>query len=815
MSQAEELLNSLSETVIDHKHTVPDTDTYFKIDPYTRLIENTNYNKTVLMRGDHNSERFTFEVPRYVDGHDMSLCNRVIVHFDNVGEDTDEFGDPVINAHSDVAYMDDLRINPDNPETIISSWLIRREATQIVGVLSFSIQYQCIDEGEVTYEWNTDSYDDIEIRKSKNNGEAAVINYTNVLEQWRSQIFGAGDSVIANIATEGETQVAAVKTESANQQEAVELKGANTLATIPEDYTAVNDMAEEALRSKGDAIVREAEGEIITVADASNDYIRGLNVYGKSTQATTTGKNLLSIPDKINTIKGISFVVNEDRSVSVSGTPTEVCAASIYGTYGEPIAFPAGTYIISGGVDVNRYIRVRIHSSDGTLTGQKYADGNDKEFTINDGDLISISIYFATLDSVNGLTFYPMIRDASVTDTIYEPFTGGIPSPNPEYPQKIVSIENPTVSVCGKNLLNPIGETTTLKGVTLTNNGDGSFTVSGTSTGPVGLPLTNLVTYPIRLCNGKTYTQSIEILSGEKPTWAVVVPAVEDDAGHRTFNFFTDNQTKTMSKDYTLYSYTLYFNGDVTADYTFRVQLECNDHATEYEPYKEAPPLVVNRVLPGIPVNSGGNYTDENGQQWICDEVDLERGVLVQHFREVSFTGQENWVQDTNYDCAYRVGAGHIAIGGLCTHYPTYFITEDIGTVSGVYLAYTVNHIITDTRFVNDLDGFKAFLAEEYASGNPVTVLRRLNEPIETPLTAEEITAFKQLKTNYPNTTILNDVGAWMNAKYNVDTELFIKNTASGSPIDTSNGFIMIDRTTGTSYVLYINNGKLTMEVTE
>ena len=55
MSQAEALLNSLSETVVEHKHVVPDSDTYFLIDPYSRQIENTNYQKTVLMRGDHNS----------------------------------------------------------------------------------------------------------------------------------------------------------------------------------------------------------------------------------------------------------------------------------------------------------------------------------------------------------------------------------------------------------------------------------------------------------------------------------------------------------------------------------------------------------------------------------------------------------------------------------------------------------------------------------------------------------------------------------------------------------------------------------------
>ena len=41
--------------------------------------------------------------------------------------------------------------------------------------------------------------------------------------------------------------------------------------------------------------------------------------------------------------------------------------------------------------------------------------------------------------------------------------------------------------------------------------------------------------------------------------------------------------------------------------------------------------------LPGIPVTSGGNYTDPSGQQWVCDEVDLERGVRVQRVDKGAF----------------------------------------------------------------------------------------------------------------------------------------------------------------------------------
>lgn len=75
MSLAEELLSTLSEDVVEHKHPVIDTDERFVIDPATREITCASRRENVLMQYDHNSQRYTFELPRYIDGHDMSpLC---------------------------------------------------------------------------------------------------------------------------------------------------------------------------------------------------------------------------------------------------------------------------------------------------------------------------------------------------------------------------------------------------------------------------------------------------------------------------------------------------------------------------------------------------------------------------------------------------------------------------------------------------------------------------------------------------------------------------------------------------------------------
>ena len=112
MSQAEDLLNSLAESVAVHEHPVVDSDSYFIIDPDTRTITNTAETKNVIMQYDHDSERYTFELKRFIEAHDMMLCNVVKVHYNNIDGTTGE-------EHADVADIYDLRINPDNTGTVL------------------------------------------------------------------------------------------------------------------------------------------------------------------------------------------------------------------------------------------------------------------------------------------------------------------------------------------------------------------------------------------------------------------------------------------------------------------------------------------------------------------------------------------------------------------------------------------------------------------------------------------------------------------------------------------------------------------------
>ena len=165
-----------------HKHSIYDTDPHFKIDPVTRAMTTAEPKKVSVMQYDHNSERFTFEVPRFIDGHDMSLCQEVQVHYLNIHSQT-------MLQNEGVYEVDDLQISPDDDVVVILSWLISQNATQFPGVLNFLIRFMCVsDGGKVDYVWNTGIYTGISVSAGIYNGEAVVEDYADILAQWEARI---------------------------------------------------------------------------------------------------------------------------------------------------------------------------------------------------------------------------------------------------------------------------------------------------------------------------------------------------------------------------------------------------------------------------------------------------------------------------------------------------------------------------------------------------------------------------------------------------------------------------------------------------
>lgn len=175
-----------------HSHQIYDSDKHFVIDPITRNITN-NSSKLTITQYDHNSERFTFEIPRIIEGHDMSLSDLVRVHFINIGSIK-------TNTNSGVYEVDDVVVSSDDPDTIIFSWLISGAATRYNGSLNFAIRFYCIsDESIIDYSWGTNIYSGIKVSNSLDNSEAIAEDYVDVLEKWKQDTIDIWSDYTNNI----------------------------------------------------------------------------------------------------------------------------------------------------------------------------------------------------------------------------------------------------------------------------------------------------------------------------------------------------------------------------------------------------------------------------------------------------------------------------------------------------------------------------------------------------------------------------------------------------------------------------------------
>lgn len=181
-----------------HRHTVIDDDHKFVVDPTTRAVTNKAGSRTTIMQFDHQSEELYFEVPRVIEGHDMTLCDVVQVHFTNIGT-----GTSVSNRQSNpgVYEMTNLRASDEDPNILVCSWLISQAATQYYGKIEFALQFICYDSVDpevMGYIWNTDICDTIDVKKSISNHDAILENYPDLYYQLEERVSDLETSGIAD-----------------------------------------------------------------------------------------------------------------------------------------------------------------------------------------------------------------------------------------------------------------------------------------------------------------------------------------------------------------------------------------------------------------------------------------------------------------------------------------------------------------------------------------------------------------------------------------------------------------------------------------
>ena len=184
--------------------------------------------------------------------------------------------------------------------------------------------------------------------------------------------------------------------------------------------------------------------------------------------------------------------------------------------------------------------------------------------------------------------------------------------------------------------------------------------------------------------------------------------------------------------------------------------------------------------LRGIPVDSDGNYTDSNGQQWVCDELIYNAdgtGKIIKRINEIIFNGSENWKLTSNVNHIYLTVAANLKPKYVSNATKAYLFStkysavsvNDIISLTNSSMTFdpNCNFIIRDERFVNNVAGLKADMA-----ANNLRVVYTLATPQEIELTSAEMSALRQLMAYSGTTNISNSSNADMDVKYCTDKSL-------------------------------------------
>ena len=396
---------------------------------------------------------------------------------------------------------------------------------------------------------------------------------------------------------------------------------------IPDPVTRQEYLLYAISQSNND-VINTVFGATIIINDAAEGRpFRGLRVFGQTDQVQTTGAQLINTQGAGNS-RGVDWVFDKGV-VTFSGVTVDTSISRVHCAVNVKDVMEIGKTYFAKSFTVGVIIDIAVEKPSGVIYTREYTpDGTETGIRIR-----------VLVDKSNDagieidLTAYVAITENERLSS-WEPYTGGKPSPSPEYPQEIVS-------------------------------------------------------------------------AGESGTINVSI----SDSG-------SQSQSLTLATP----------NG-----------------------------------LPGIPVTKDGNYTDADGQQWVCDEIDLERGKYVQRVKEVNPADYDDWILDDSTEpIRFKVNRIPDTINErkrfevLSNRFV--FNSENKVGVSFTYADEIYFYLPSTVTTVEQ--------AKQWFVDNPTTLMYMLGTPIEINLTPEEIAAYKALRTYGPTTVITNDAGAGMEVTY-------------------------------------------------
>lgn len=392
-----------------------------------------------------------------------------------------------------------------------------------------------------------------------------------------------------------------------------------------------------------------------------------------------------------------------------------------------------------------------------------------------------------------------------------------------ERPLRGLNIYGKTTQVqsTGEQLLhNNLTTSNSKKGVVLTKNGDWFSVVGTPETG--GAAGAFYLRGDIILEPG-TYTLSVDtplpFTLRFSNTKALVLPKGQTSV------------TSTITADYDLDHVAISYTAGAEYNVIFRLMLNKGDTALPFEPYTGGIPvptpdnpqelenvgadgeLVVSVAdgtgesvqtlnvstpngLPGVPVERGGNYTDENGQQWLCDEINFKRGVYIKRcavdvldlrYNEetdeysggyYNYDKEDVLVEDADgyeHQCVLVKCKYTGVSGAFCNALPITTDVSALGAKDCLYIGESSGFVVSLPNYSDD---FWLAALTLTTRGTPITVIRGMTSEYwtETPLTAEQLAEYAKLYSYYPSTIVTNDEDAGMAVEYVADTKNYIDN---------------------------------------
>lgn len=356
-------------------------------------------------------------------------------------------------------------------------------------------------------------------------------------------------------------------------------------------------------------------------------------------------------------------------------------------------------------------------------------------------------------------------------------------TPTPDAPVEIESVDSPVVTFNEKNLLDmtwlsSAPETYEHRGITFAPAEEGKTSICGTTTGTYAqVPRSYFSNLNLPVGNYK-----LKCFAEGTTNNATIRCVVVKDGSNAYTSTANSQATSIEIVEGSIYQAFFYvLETGVTVDCKVSAMIVASNVDTStYEPYKEGQSLsvVTSSELCGIPVTSGGNYTDDNGQQWICDEIDFARGVKTQRTSKLKVTDEHTV---TNYTAVGNCARALITNHGYDVINSTTRAFSNILPWVNSYSSDTPHFYATQNRVwvfvpIAELSTATAAGVKEWLINHNAEFLYALATPIETPLTEEQIADYSALTSYFPTTTVTNDKGAGLKLSYIADTKTYVDN---------------------------------------